>query len=59
MIVGLAVAALGVNQAAVIGFEGPLSHLLADADIGFPLAVIASGILYYILRKWEMARSGR
>lgn len=59
MVVGLVVAALGVNQAAVIGFEGPLSHLLADADIGFPLAVIASGILYYILRKWEMARFKR
>lgn len=59
MVVGLVVAALGVNQAAVIGFEGPLSHLLADADIGFPLAVIASGILYYILRKWEMARTNR
>ncbi|HEX2349881.1 MAG TPA: cytosine permease [Ktedonobacterales bacterium] len=59
MVVGLVVAALGVNQAAVIGFEGPLSHMLADADIGFPLAVIASGILYYILRKWEMARTNR
>ena len=43
----------------MIGFEGPLSHMLADADIGFPLAVIASGILYYILRKWEMARTNR
>lgn len=59
MIAGLVVAALGVNQAAVIGFEGPLSHLLMDADIGFPLAVITSAILFYILRKWEMARFKR
>ncbi len=59
MIVGLVIAALGVNQAAVIGYEGILSHSLADADIGFPLAVIVSGVLYYFLRKWEMARYHR
>ena len=33
--------------------------MLADADIGFPLAVIVTGVLYFILRKWEMARYGR
>ena len=59
MVGGLAIAALGINQASVIGYEGILSHGLADADIGFPLAVIASGVLYYILRKWEMARYHR
>lgn len=59
MIVGLAVAALGINQAATIGYEGILSKSLADADIGFPLAVIVTGVLYYILRKMEMSRSGR
>ena len=59
MVVGLAIAALGVNQAATINFEGPLAKMLADADIGFPLAIIVTGILYYVLRKWEMARFGR
>ncbi len=59
MVVGLAVAALGVNQAAVINYEGPLSHALADADIGFPLAIIVAGVLYYFLRRWEMARYNR
>jgi NCS1 nucleoside transporter family len=59
MVVGLAVAALGVNQAATIGFEGPLAKMVADADIGFPLAVIATGVLYYFLRKWELARYSR
>ncbi len=57
MIVGLAVAALGINQAATIGYEGILSKSLADADIGFPLAVIVTGVLYFILRKMEMARA--
>ncbi len=59
MVIGLVVAALGVNQAATINFEGPLSKMLADADIGFPLAVIVTGVLYFILRKWEMSRYGR
>jgi NCS1 nucleoside transporter family len=59
MVVGLAIAALGVNQASVINFEGPLSHKLADADIGFPLAIIVAGVLYYFLRRWELARYKR
>ncbi|HEX9038546.1 MAG TPA: cytosine permease [Ktedonobacterales bacterium] len=59
MIAGLAIAALGVNQAATINFEGPLAKMVGDADIGFPLAVIATGVIYYFLRKWEMARYGR
>lgn len=59
MVVGLIVAAFGINQASTINFEGPLSKALADADIGFPLAIIATGIVYYFLRKWEMSRYGR
>ncbi|GHO42183.1 purine-cytosine permease family protein [Ktedonospora formicarum] len=59
LIVGLAVAALGINQASVIGFEGPLSHLLADADIGFPLAIVTALVIYYPLRRWEMRSKGR
>ena len=59
MIVGLVVAALGINQAATIGYEGILSKSLADADIGFPLAVIVTGVLYFILRKMELGRTGR
>ena len=59
MVVGLAIAALGVNQASVINYEGPLAHLLGDADIGFPLAIIATAVLYFVLRKIELARSGR
>ncbi|MGO8948098.1 MAG: purine-cytosine permease family protein [Ktedonobacterales bacterium] len=56
MLLGLAIAALGVSQQA---FEGPLAHKLADADIGFPLAVVATGILYFFLRRWELARYKR
>ena len=56
MVLGLAVAALGVSQQV---FEGPLAHQLANADIGFPLAIIATGILYIVLRKWELARYKR
>ena len=59
MIVGLVVAALGINQAATIGYEGILSKSLADADIGFPLAVIVTGVLYFILRRMELSRTGR
>ncbi len=59
MVVGLAIAALGVNQAATIGFEGPLAKALKDADLGFPLAIVASGVLYYFLRRWELARYKR
>ncbi|HZR39493.1 MAG TPA: cytosine permease [Ktedonobacteraceae bacterium] len=54
LIVGLALAALGVNQASVMNFEGPLAHALADADIGFPLAIILAGLIYYPLRRWEL-----
>jgi NCS1 nucleoside transporter family len=59
MVVGLVVAALGVNQAATIGYEGILAHKLADADIGFPLAIVVAGVLYYVLRRWEVARFKR
>jgi NCS1 nucleoside transporter family len=59
LLVGLALAAFGVNQAAVINFEGPLAHALADADIGFPLAIILAGVIYYPLRRWELAKFKR
>jgi NCS1 nucleoside transporter family len=63
MVVGLAVAALGVNQTALINYQGPLSVQLGGqnfgADIGFPLAIVTSGVLYVILRRWEMARFKR
>jgi purine-cytosine permease-like protein len=59
LVVSLAVAALGINQLSTFGYEGPLSHMLADADIGFPLAIIVAGVLYFFLRKWEMARFQR
>jgi NCS1 nucleoside transporter family len=59
MVVGLAIASLGVNQASVINFEGPLSHALNDADIGFPLAIIVAGVLFFFLRRWELARYKR
>ncbi len=59
LIVGLALAACGVNQASVINFEGPLAHALADADIGFPLAIILAGLIYYPLRRWELAKFKR
>lgn len=59
LIVGLALAAFGVNQASVINFEGPLSRALADADIGFPLAILLAGLIYYPLRRWELAKFKR
>jgi hypothetical protein len=59
MILGLGIAALGINQASVINFEGPLSHRLGDADVGFPLAILATGILYLIFRRIELARYKR
>lgn len=68
MVVGLIIAALGINQIATIGYAGPLANALSDpymaknlftTDIGFPLAIVATGILYFILRKWEMARFQR
>jgi NCS1 nucleoside transporter family len=59
MVIGLVVAAFGINQASTIGFEGPFSHALGDADIGFPLAIIATGIIYFALRRWELARFKR
>jgi NCS1 nucleoside transporter family len=59
MVVGLAVAALGINQLETFGYEGILSKHLADADIGFPLAIVVAGVLFYFLRRWEVSRSGR
>jgi purine-cytosine permease-like protein len=61
MVIGLAVTALGVSQQI---FTGPLAHALGNkdigyADVGFPLAIIVTGVLYYVLRKWELARYKR
>jgi NCS1 nucleoside transporter family len=59
LLIGLSLAALGVNQVSTIGYEGPLARLLGDADIGFPLALILTGLIYYPLRLWERARFKR
>ncbi|MBO0792450.1 MAG: cytosine permease [Ktedonobacteraceae bacterium] len=59
LVVGIGIALLGVNQASVIGYEGPLAKLLADADVGFPLAVIVAAVVYYPLRRWEMKKYDR
>jgi purine-cytosine permease-like protein len=70
MVIGLAVAALGFNQSALLGSwaAGPISHALSDsfmatnfftADVGFPLAIIVTSVLYYFLRRWELARFKR
>ncbi len=56
MIISLAVATLGVSQQL---FEGPIAKHLADADLGFPLAIVVAGILYYVLRRWELSRYKR
>ena len=66
MVVGLAVTALGVSQ---VAFTGPIAKQLIDsymvkqqmspADIGFPLAVIVTGVLYFFLRRIELARTNR
>jgi len=63
MVIGLGVALLGINQASLIGFQGPLSRLLGGdlygADIGFPLALVTTGVVYFILRRIELARFKR
>ncbi len=59
MVIGLGVAALGVNQAATFGYEGVLSPKIGDADIGFPLAIIVTGVIYFALRRWELSKYQR
>jgi hypothetical protein len=63
MVVGLAAAALGINQASVINYQGPLSIALGGkdfgADIGFPIAIVVTGIVYFILRNIEFSTSKR
>jgi NCS1 nucleoside transporter family len=70
MVLGLAIAALGVGQQY---FVGPIATALsvcanspcnpsagdAVADIGFPLAIVAAAIIYYPLRRWELSKYKR
>ena len=61
--VALGAALLGINQAATINFQGPLSRMLGGdlygADIGFPLALVVTAVVYFILRRIELARFKR
>jgi purine-cytosine permease-like protein len=59
MVIGIVVAVLGVNQAATFGYEGILSKQIKDADIGFPLAIVVTIVLYFFLRRWELSRYKR
>lgn len=59
MVVGIGVALLGVQQVATFGYEGPISKQIADADIGFPLAIVVAGIIYLVLRRWELSKYKR
>ncbi len=59
MVVGIAIAFLGVNQASTFGYEGILSKQIGDADIGFPLAIVIAGVIYLVLRRWELSRYKR
>ena len=63
MVIGLGVALLGINQASTIGFQGPFSRMLGGdlygADIGFPLALVVTGVVYFILRRVELAQFKR
>ncbi len=59
MVVGIVVAFLGVNQASTFGYEGIISKQIGDADIGFPLAIIVAGIIYLVLRRWELSQYKR
>jgi NCS1 nucleoside transporter family len=59
MVVGIVVAFLGVNQAATFGYEGIISKQIADADIGFPLAIVVAGVIYLVLRRWELSQYKR
>ena len=65
MVIGLVVTALGVSQQL---YTGPIAKLLVDSymtknfmttDIGFPLAIVVTAIVYYVLRRWELARYHR
>jgi NCS1 nucleoside transporter family len=59
MVIGIAVALLGVQQIATFNYEGIISKQIADADIGFPLAIVVAGILYFFLRRWELSKYQR
>src|SRR5262249_20119827 len=63
MVVGLGAAALGINQASVINYQGPLSVQLGGvgygADIGFPIAIVVTAVVYFILRNIEFSSSKR
>jgi NCS1 nucleoside transporter family len=59
MVVGIAVAFLGVQQLATFGYEGIISKQIADADIGFPLAIVVAGVIYLVLRRWELSKFKR
>jgi len=59
MVVGIGVALLGIQQIATFGYEGIISKQIGDADIGFPLAIVVAGILYYGLRRWELSKYKR
>jgi NCS1 nucleoside transporter family len=56
MVVGLAITVLGVSQQL---YTGPFAKGLGGADIGFPLAIVSTAILYFLLRRWELARFKR
>ncbi len=56
MIIGIGIALLGINQQL---FEGPLAKALSDADLGFPIAIVAAAIIYLPLRFWERTKYQR
>lgn len=56
MVLGLFIASFGVSQTLYVG---PLSRALGGADLGYPLGLLATGVIYYPLRRFERARERR
>jgi purine-cytosine permease-like protein len=56
MAFGLVAVYLGASQ---FLFTGPLAKALGGMDIGFELGVIVAGVVYFFLRRVELAQAGR
>ncbi len=47
LLAGIVAALLGASQ---VGYVGPLAHLVGDADLGYPVALLVSVPLYLLLQ---------
>ena len=56
MAFGLVAVYIGASQ---FLFTGPLAKALGGMDIGFELGVVVAGVVYFFLRRVELAQTGR